>query len=114
MSNQLEMPQSQYKIDDEIKKNAILTILSDKYCRIIIEAITYTSKSVVELTVETRIPISTIYRRLQLLQDNKLLWTSGTISEDGKKLFLYKSKIKGIQSSFENGQIKVELFFNKQ
>lgn len=114
MSNQLEMQQSQYKIDGEEKKNAILTILSDKYCRAIIEAITYTPKSVIDLTAETKIPISTIYRRIQMLQDNKLLLTSGTISMDGKKLFLYKSKIKGIQSSFGNGQIKVKLFFNQQ
>ena len=69
-------------------------------------------KSAMELTAETKIPISTVYRRIQMLHDNKLLLTSGTISEDGKKLFLYKSKVKGIQCNFNNGQIEVELRLN--
>lgn len=115
MSNQLEIPQSHYKIEvEEGKKNAILTILSDRYCRAIIEAITYTPKSVIELTAETRIPLSTVYRRIQMLQDSKLLLTSGIVSEDGKRIFLYKSKISGIQSNYENGLTKVRLLFNRQ
>ncbi len=109
MSNQLEMPQSSYKVEEDTKKDVMLTILSDKYCRAIIEATRYTPKSAMDLTAETKIPISTIYRRIQMLHDNKLLLTSGTISEDGKKLFLYKSRIKGICGSYDNGQIEVKL-----
>ena len=70
-------------------------------------------KSAIELAVETKIPISTVYRRLQTLYDNKLLRTSGMISNDGKKLFLYKSKIKEIHGNFENGQVEVKLVFNQ-
>ncbi len=103
---------SSFNIDEEAKKDTILSILSDKYCRAIIEATMYQPKSVVEITAETRIPISTVYRRLQILHDNKILHTSGMISEDGKKLFLFKSRIKGIQSSFDNGQVEVKLLFN--
>jgi predicted transcriptional regulator len=73
----------------------------------------YKPKSAIEITAETRIPISTVYRRIQMLHDNKLLFTSGTISDDGKKFFLYKSKVKGIQSNFNNGQVEVELILNK-
>ena len=108
----MQILQSQYKIEDN-EKDTLLSILSDKYCRAIITATMDKPKSAVELTAETKIPISTVYRRLQTLHDNKLLRTSGMISNDGKKLFLYKSKIKGIQSSFENGQIEVKLVFNQ-
>jgi predicted transcriptional regulator len=73
----------------------------------------YKPKSVMEITAETKIPISTVYRRIQTLFDNKLLRTSGTITDDGKRLFLYKSKIKGIQSNFCNGQVEVEIILNK-
>ena len=72
----------------------------------------YTSKSAMEITAEAKIPISTVYRRIQTLYDNKLLKTSGTITEEGKRLFLYKSKIKGIQSVFHDGQVEVELLLN--
>ena len=72
----------------------------------------YKPKSVIEITSETNIPMSTVYRRVQTLHDNKLLHISGTITDEGKKLFMYKSKIKGMKSTFENGQIEVELILN--
>ena len=108
----MQILQSKYKIENT-EKDTLLSILSDKYCRSIITATMDKPKSAIELTAETKIPISTIYRRLQTLYDNKLLRTSGMISNEGKKFFLYKSRIKGIHSSFENGQVEVKLVFNQ-
>jgi predicted transcriptional regulator len=109
----MQVLQSAFKIEDSEKKDNLLEILSDKYCRTILEAIMHKPKSAIEITADTRIPISTVYRRIQLLHDNKLLFTSGSISDEGKKFFLYKSKVKGIQSNFNNGQVEVELTLNK-
>jgi hypothetical protein len=53
-----------------------------------------------------------VYRRVQTLHDSKLLAVSGMITSEGKKLFLYKSKIKEMKSTFDNGQIEVEIIFN--
>ena len=111
-SNIMQILQSKYKIENT-EKDTLLSILSDKYSRAIITATMDKPKSAIELAVETKIPISTIYRRLQTLYDNKLLRTSGMISNEGKKFFLYKSRIKGIHSSFENGQVEVKLIFNQ-
>ena len=104
--------QQTFKIEELEKKDSILEILSDKYCRIILESITYMLKSVIEITSDTNIPMSTIYRRVQTLHDNKLLAVSGMITDEGKRLFMYKSKIKGIQSVFNDGKIEVELILN--
>ncbi len=104
--------QQGFIIEETERKNSILEILSDNYCRIIIESIMYKPKSVMEITIETQIPMSTTYRKIQTLHDNKLLKTSGTITEDGKKLFLYKSRVRGIQSVFKDGKIEVELIPN--
>ncbi len=109
----MQVLQSTFRIEDIEKKDSLLEILSDKYCRTILKAIMYKRKSAIEITAETRIPISTVYRRIQMLHDNKLLFTSGSISDEGKKFFLYKSKVKGIQSNFNNGQVEVELILNK-
>jgi predicted transcriptional regulator len=49
-----------------------------------------------EISSEKKIPISTVYRRLQTLYDAKLLAISGSINQDGKKYFLYKSRVKSI------------------
>ncbi len=104
--------QQTFKIEEAEKQDSLLEILSDKYCRTILESIMYKPKSVIEITAESKIPMSTVYRRIQTLHDNKLLLTSGIITEDGKRLFLYKSKVKGIQSVFNNGKTNVELILN--
>lgn len=109
----MQVLQSVNKIEEETTKDALLSVVSDKYCRDILGAIMDKPKSVMEIAAETKTPISTVYRRIQTLHDNKLIRTSGTITYDGKKLFLYKSKIKEIQSTFSNGQIEVKLVLNQ-
>ena len=100
------------KIDEEAQKDAILGIISDKYCRAILETTMDKPKSAMEVSAESKIPISTVYRRLQTLHDNKLLGISGSISDDGKKYFLYRSKVKAIASSFKGGFVEIEIVPN--
>ena len=104
--------QTIYKIDKDLKKDEILAIVSDKHCRTILHSIIEKPKSAMEIATETKTPISTVYRRIQTLYDNKLVQALGRITDDGKKLFLYKSKIKGINSKYHEGQVEVELIFN--
>ena len=108
----MQVLQSAYKIEGETSKDALLSVVSDKYCRSILKAVMDKPKSATEISFETKTPISTVYRRIQVLYDKKLLRTSGMINEDGKKLFLYKSKIRGIKSIFKDGKIEVELILN--
>ncbi len=100
------------RIEDQEKKEAILDLVSDKYCRAILKTTMVKPKSAMEIATETKIPISTVYRRLQDLHDNKLLRVSGQISDDGKKLFLYKSRVKAISSTFDGNQIEIEIVPN--
>ena len=100
------------KIDLDKNKKGILEILADEYCRTILTVIMDKPKSAIEISTETKIPISTIYRRLQFLHDNKLLGISGSISDDGKKYFLYKSRVKAIYSRFYGDLIEVEIVPN--
>ena len=69
-------------------------------------------KSVIEITAEAKIPMSTTYRRIQSLHDNKLVATSGMITDKGKRLFLYKSKVKGIQIRFSSDMTEIKLISN--
>ena len=102
------------RIEEPDKKEAILGMISDKYCRSILTATMNVPKSAMDLAIDTKIPISTIYRRLQMLHDVKLVSISGLISDDGKKLFLYKSKVRGISTAFDGDQIEVEIIPNIQ
>ena len=100
------------KIEDNEMKNAILEILADRYCRSIIEAIMGKPKSAMDISIDTKIPISTVYRRLQTLYDSKLVTISGMISDDGKKFFLYKSKIRSLRASFTGNYVEIEVVPN--
>jgi len=100
------------KVEDDSRKDAILEVMSDKYCRAILEIAMEKSKSAMEISAETKIPISTVYRRLQTLHDNKLLGISGSISDDGKKYFLYKSRVKAIAASFNGNNVEIEIVPN--
>jgi len=99
------------KVDDE-RKDAVLEIMSDRYCRAIIESTMNVPRSAIEISAECKIPISTVYRRLQNLHDSKLLGISGSITSEGKKHFLYKSKIKAMTSVFNGGNVEVEIVPN--
>ena len=100
------------KIEDDQKKEAILGIVSDRYCRQILYSTIDKPKSVMEISYENKIPISTVYRRIQTLHDNKLVGVTGLISAEGKKLFLYKSKVKAITSSCDGNGIEIQVVPN--
>ena len=102
-----------FKIEDISKKDNILEVVADKYCRAILDTTMYKPKSVMDIAIDAKIPLSTAYRRLQFLEGQKLLWISGEINEDGKRMFLYKSKIRGIRCMFNQEQVEVEMILNR-
>ena len=85
-------------IKDDTRKQIYLQILSDQFCMGIISSIIVRPKTAVEIAKVTNIPISTVYRRLQFLQENKMLKTSGGLNKDGK-YFVYLSKLKTISTA---------------
>ena len=96
----MQISASTTTIKDDERKQIYLQILSDQFCMGIISSIIEQPKTAVEIAKSTSIPISTIYRRLQFLQENKMLKTSGGLNKDGK-YFLYQSKLKTISTFFD-------------
>ncbi len=100
------------QIYDERQKTNILEVISDEYSIKILSNTMKQYKTVNEISVETKIPVSTIYRRIRTLNREKLLRISGVIDENGKKVFLYKSKIKTISTFFNGDFVKIEIIPN--
>ena len=88
-------------VTDDKLKQVLLDVLSDEPSRKILDAIIDMPKSILEISNDTQVPIRTVYRKIQSLHDSKLLKISGTITDSGKKYFLYKSKIHSINVSYE-------------
>lgn len=97
---------------DEQQKNKILEVISDEYSIKILSNTMKEYKTVNEISVETKIPVSTIYRRIRILNREKLMMISGIIDKNGKKTFLYRSKIKTISTYFNGDFVKIEIVPN--
>jgi len=102
----------QTKVLDDEKKLAVLGMLADKYSRLILQATIDKPRSAMEISAEKKIPISSVYRRLQALHDSRLLSISGSISDDGKKYLLYKSRISEVSVSCNCETVDVEIVPN--
>ena len=89
-------------------KQIYFQILSDQFCMGIISSIIDNPKTAVEIAKTTTIPISTVYRRLQFLQEHKMLKTSGGLNKDGK-YFVYQSKLKTISTFFDGSDTWVSV-----
>ena len=95
-------------IDDDDRKQIYIRVVSDQFSIKIITSIINNPKTAVEISKVTDIPISTVYRRLQFLQENKMLKTSGGLNKDGK-YFVYQSKLKTISTFFDGLNIWVSV-----
>ena len=100
------------QISDDKKKQIILESIADKYCKQILKNTVEKPKSAMMISDEENIPLSTVYRKLQRLYDGKLLAISGSINRDGKKYFLYMSKIKNISIHCTLEETTVECILN--
>lgn len=96
----------------QASKELLLTIMADKSCRKILEATMDSPKTAIDLSNNCEIPLGTVYRRLRLLTDKKITRISGTVRTDGKKVFLYQSRIQEMNSCFGNNGLTVEIIQN--
>lgn len=108
----MQATENSIQISDEDRKHVFLQILADKYYTSIISEIIAEPRTAIDISEKTKIPISTVYRRLQFLQDNRLVKISGSINKDGK-YFLYQSKIREINTMFNGENLEITVSSNK-
>jgi len=97
-------------ITNEKQKEAILNALLDDYSRKILDATIDNSKSITEIIREQNIPMTSTYRRVKLLMDNKLIKVERSmVTEDGKRYYLYLSSIKNASIKYNEGELIVEI-----
>ena len=78
------------EIDNEGKSWQI-EFFEDRWLMKIFISLMNNPKSAKQICQETKIPISSVYRRIKKLEQKELLERSGAISTDGVKTFFYKS-----------------------
>ncbi|MFQ5941665.1 MAG: ArsR/SmtB family transcription factor [Nitrososphaerales archaeon] len=102
-------------VTDATFKDTVLKALADEYSRAIIACTMDKSKSVIDISTECNIPISTAYRRVHELEEAGLLRVHGSIvSSDGKRYYLYRSKIKAVRMIFGLDSLNMEVMRNDE
>jgi len=99
--------------DSELRK-AVLKALSDDYSRTIMNYTIEKPKSVVDISKDCNVPMTTAYRRVHELEENKILKITGSIvTDDGKKYFLYQNRLKAIYVVFGLDALDVQIVENE-
>ena len=97
-------------IKDEKQKKVIVNALLDEYSRKILDSTIDEAKSITDIMREQDIPMTSTYRRVKLLMDNKLVKVERSmVTHDGKRYFLYLSNIKDASILFNKGELIVEI-----
>jgi hypothetical protein len=108
-----ETKQVQIAVDPKLEERDLLKVFGDEAARTILLSIINEPKSALDITRESKIPISSVYRKIHWLESARLIKVKGfVITGDGKKYHLYQSRIKGVQISLLTNEIKVELTGN--
>ena len=97
-------------ITDEKQKKIIVDALLDEYSRKILDCTIDEAKSITDIMREQDIPMTSTYRRVKSLMDNKLVRVERSmVTDDGKRYFLYLSNIKDASIRFNKGELLVEI-----
>jgi DNA-binding Lrp family transcriptional regulator len=92
----------------------LVRMLSDEYSRKIVQSAMAQARSVEDFSRESRIPLSTCYRRVRdLVNDGILIVEKIVITPDGKKYELFRSVYQAIRVDFADGNLTVDVIVNK-
>jgi hypothetical protein len=100
----------QMQIDEDMRKKAVIRALLDDHSRLILTATTSAAKSVIAITHEQKIPITSAYRRVKELKEFGLLKVERIVlTPEGKKFELLRSTIRTASIQFDKGTLNVDV-----
>ena len=100
-------------VSEDDQKKAVIRALLDDQSRRILESTMLVAKSVVDITREHRIPITSAYRKVKELKEFGLLKVDRIVlTDDGKKFELVRSAIRSASVQFGNGMLDVDVTAN--
>ena len=102
-------------VADEFSSQRILSAIADPYSRKILASTMHGALGALTLAKECHIPVTTVYRRIEELVDAGLVAPArASRTKDGKWFDLYRSTVKRIDVTSENGTLFVGLVKNEK
>ncbi len=101
------------QVVEEERKKAVLRALLDDPSRLILTSTMLVPKSVIDITREQKVPVTSAYRKVKELKEFGLLKVERiVITDDGKKYELVKSAIRTASVQFDRGVLNVDITAN--
>lgn len=98
------------QIEENDRKKAVIRAILDDHSRLILEATMQMSKSVIDITREYNLPVTSAYRKVKELKEYGLLKVDRIIlTPDGKKFEMVRSTIRAVSVQFDNGTLDVDV-----
>jgi hypothetical protein len=98
------------RVDEEDHKKVVIRALLDDHARLILTSTLLVSKSVIDITREQNIPITSAYRKVKELKEFGLLKVDRIVlTKDGKKFELLRSAIRSASVQFDKGTLEVDI-----
>ncbi|WP_226481201.1 winged helix-turn-helix domain-containing protein [Natrinema amylolyticum] len=98
-----------WQSDESTDPQAILAALDDDACRAILEATTEESLTATEVSEECDIPMSTAYRKVEMLTEADLVDEQVRINTSGKHATEYSTSFDDVLVSIADGSVEIEL-----
>lgn len=94
------------------RADIILKTILDPDRRKVIFCIKNESKTIFQISENTGLSLSSVYRKIRDLDEKKLLFLSGNINFHRKREFRYKSKIRKVVVVFDKDVTDVTIYSN--
>ncbi|MDS0473818.1 helix-turn-helix domain-containing protein [Natrinema sp. 1APR25-10V2] len=95
--------------EDPVDPQAVLAALDDDACRSILEATSEESLTATELSERCDIPMSTAYRKVEMLTEAELVEEQVRINTSGKHATEYRKNFDDVLVSVAGGGLEIEM-----
>ncbi|WP_049889168.1 winged helix-turn-helix domain-containing protein [Natronolimnohabitans innermongolicus] len=95
--------------ENAVDAQAVLSALDDDACRAILEATTEESLTATEVSEQCNIPMSTAYRKVEMLTEADLVEERVRINTSGKHATEYRKCFEDVRVSIEDGDVAIEM-----
>jgi len=100
-------------VDDDRRVEDVLDTIGDNYARQILAAISREPRPAKELAEACDISLPTVYRRLELLEEQKLVASHTAVDDDGNEYRRYECNFESTVISLEDDEYDVRIYRTK-
>lgn len=97
-------------MDDEQSIEEVLNTIGDQHARTVLAAISREPRSAKELAEASDLSLPTIYRRLELLQEQDLIIEQTAVAQDGNHYKIYECNFDSTVIALKDEEYKVRIY----